>query len=98
MRVIDGFVEYFLQISWIVFVTVFVIPSNPYELDIIETLLRYICNYNMSSISFLYTLVIFFALYLSFKKNHGFNLGPFLVALFFAPFYIVHYFALGGTI
>jgi hypothetical protein len=32
------------------------------------------------------------ALYLSFKRNNGFDLGSFLMALFFAPIYIVYYY------
>jgi hypothetical protein len=39
------------------------------------------------------TALILWALYLSFKRNKGFDLGSFLVALFFYPIYIVYYYA-----
>ncbi len=35
-----------------------------------------------------------FAIYLSFKCNKGFNLGSFLLAFFFSPFYILYHLAL----
>jgi hypothetical protein len=37
--------------------------------------------------------VSLFAIYLSFKCNNGFNWGHFLLAFFFAPFYIVYHLA-----
>ena len=40
-----------------------------------------------------YLAVTFIALYFSFKRNGGFDLGSFLVALFFSPIYIVYYLA-----
>ena len=39
-------------------------------------------------VSFFWTLVSFFAIYLSFKCNKGFNFGHFLAACCCAPFYI----------
>jgi len=41
----------------------------------------------------IYLIITLMALYLSFKRNNGFNLGSFLIALFFPPIYIVYYFA-----
>ena len=41
----------------------------------------------------IYLIIAIIALYLSFKRNNGFNLGSFLVALFFPPIYIIYYFA-----
>jgi hypothetical protein len=35
-----------------------------------------------------------FAIYLSFRCHKGFNLGGFLLALFFSPFYILYHLAL----
>ena len=40
--------------------------------------------------SFLYSFIILFAIYLSFKCNQRFNFGSFLLALFFSPFYILY--------
>lgn len=37
-----------------------------------------------------YFLITSVAVYLSFKRNRGFNLGPFLAALFFSPLYIIY--------
>ena len=37
-----------------------------------------------------WTVVVCIAVYYSFKVSGGFNWGPFLLALFFAPFYIVY--------
>ena len=45
-------------------------------------------------ISLFWTLLSLYAIYLSFKCNKGgFNIGNFLVALFFAPFYVIYQFA-----
>ena len=43
--------------------------------------------------SIFHLIVGFFALYLSFKCNQGFNVGGFLVALFFPWIYILYKFA-----
>ena len=58
-------------------------------------------NVPMPSISFInflislfWTLLSLYAIYLSFKCNKGgFNIGHFLAALFFAPFYVIYQFA-----
>tara|TARA_Y100001970_G_C13550490_1_gene516603 strand:- start:51 stop:428 length:378 start_codon:yes stop_codon:yes gene_type:complete len=47
-------------------------------------------NYLTSIISLFWTLVSFFAIYLSFKCNKGFNLVGFLGALLLGPFYIAY--------
>ncbi len=39
----------------------------------------------------LYTMTSLFALYLSFKRNNGVDVGSFLVALFFPWLYIAYY-------
>mgnify|MGYP001164264454 FL=1 len=45
-------------------------------------------------ISLFWTLLSLYAIYLSFKCNKGgFNIGHFLAALFFAPFYVIYQFA-----
>lgn len=44
-------------------------------------------------IQIIYLLVALWALYLSFKRNGGFDLGSFLLALFFPPIYIVYFYA-----
>jgi hypothetical protein len=41
-------------------------------------------------ISLFWTLVTFYAIYLSFKCNNGFNILGFLGALIFSPFYIAY--------
>jgi len=41
-------------------------------------------------ISLFWSLVTFFAIYLSFKCNNGFSLGGLLAALIFSPFYIAY--------
>jgi hypothetical protein len=43
-----------------------------------------------SSLPLLYFVISCVALYLSFRRNNGFKLGPFLVALFFWPIYILY--------
>ena len=58
-------------------------------------------NVPMPSVSFInflislfWTLLSLYAIYLSFKCNKGsFNIGHFLAALFFAPFYVIYQFA-----
>jgi len=42
--------------------------------------------------SLIYSIIVLFALYLSFKRNGGFNLWSFAVALFAAPLYIVYFY------
>jgi len=42
----------------------------------------------------LYMIVVLIALYMSFKRNNGFDLGSFLVAFFFSPIYIAYYLAM----
>lgn len=37
-----------------------------------------------------YMVIMYYAIYLSFKRNKGFRPGPFLAALFFSPFYILY--------
>ena len=37
-----------------------------------------------------YMIIMYYAIYLSFKRNKGFRPGPFLAALFFSPFYILY--------
>ena len=41
-------------------------------------------------IGFFWTMVSFFAIFLSFKCNRGFNLGSFLAACCCAPFYVAY--------
>ena len=41
----------------------------------------------------IYLIITLMSLYLSFKRNNGFNLGSFLIALFFPPIYIIYYYA-----
>ena len=41
----------------------------------------------------IYVICTIVALYLSFQRNKGFNLGSFLVALFFPIIYIIYYVA-----
>jgi hypothetical protein len=41
----------------------------------------------------IYFIITVIALYLSFRRNKGFNLGSFLVALIFPYIYIIYYFA-----
>jgi hypothetical protein len=45
----------------------------------------------------LFTLLNFFAIYLSFKINKGFQMGSFFVAFLFSPIYIIYVFAVYGT-
>ena len=45
------------------------------------------------AVSIAWFILTLMALYLSFKRNNGFSLGSFLIALFFPPIYIVYYFA-----
>ena len=45
--------------------------------------------------SLLYTIIVLVALYMSFRRNNGFNLWSFLFAFFFAPIYIVYALATG---
>lgn len=48
---------------------------------------------NQSIGGIIYFIITLIALYLSFKRNNGFNLGSFLVALIFPPIYIVYFIA-----
>lgn len=41
----------------------------------------------------IYIIIALWALYLSFKRNRGFDLGSFLLALFFPPIYIMYFYA-----
>ena len=45
---------------------------------------------NYSFVSMLYFVVMIFALYLSFLCNNGFDLGSFVMALFFPYIYIIY--------
>ena len=47
-------------------------------------------NNNYSFVSMLYFVVMIFALYLSFICNNGFDLGSFVMALFFPYIYIIY--------
>jgi hypothetical protein len=47
-------------------------------------------------ISFFWTLVTIFAIYLTFKCNKGFNFGEFLLACCCAPFYVAYKLAVGN--
>ncbi len=42
------------------------------------------------------TFILFFAIYLSFKCNNGFNFGGFILAFLFAPFYIIYQLAVNN--
>ncbi len=46
--------------------------------------------------SIFWLIVVVFAIYLSFKKNNGFNILGFLAAFFFAPIYIIYVVATTG--
>ena len=50
---------------------------------------------NYSFVSMLYFVVMIFALYLSFLCNNGFDLGSFVMALFFPYIYIIYKLATG---
>ena len=52
---------------------------------------------NSPALQIVWFLIAIFALYLSFKRNNGFNLGSFLVALLFPPIYIVYFYATEGN-
>jgi hypothetical protein len=39
-------------------------------------------------------IILGFAIYLSFRCHKGFDLGGFLLALFFSPFYVIYHLAL----
>jgi hypothetical protein len=43
--------------------------------------------------SIAWTVIVIWALYLSFKRNKGFELGSFLVALIFPVLYIPYFYA-----
>ncbi len=51
----------------------------------------YMYNITMVLISWI---IFGFAIYLSFRCHKGFNLGGFLLAFFFSPFYIIYHLAL----
>jgi hypothetical protein len=55
-------------------------------------------NYLQTLISFFWSLVAIFAIYLSFKCNQKFILGDFLLALCFAPLYVAYHLAIGNCI
>lgn len=42
------------------------------------------------------TFILFFAVFLSFKCNNGFKFGSFILALLFAPFYIIYQLAVNN--
>lgn len=44
-------------------------------------------------INILLFITVIYAIYLSIKRNNGFNFGSFLLALFFGPIYIVYHLA-----
>lgn len=41
-------------------------------------------------VNILLLIATIYAIYLSIKRNNGFNFGSFLLALFFGPYYIVY--------
>jgi hypothetical protein len=45
------------------------------------------------TLQLVYLCITMIALYFSFERNKGFDLGSFLVALLFSPIYIVYYLA-----
>ena len=45
----------------------------------------------------IYCAITLIALYLSFQRNNGFELGSFLIALLFAPIYIIYALALSKS-
>lgn len=47
-------------------------------------------SYNIIS-SLVWWLITGYAIYLSFKCNNGFNLGHFILAFLFSPFYIIYH-------
>ena len=51
----------------------------------------YLYNITMVMISWI---IFGFAIYLSFRWHKGFDLGGFLLAVFFSPFYILYHLAL----
>lgn len=44
----------------------------------------------MAVLRILYAVVSLIAIYMSFRRNRGFNFGSFLLALLFPPIYIVY--------
>jgi len=50
--------------------------------------------YHISNLIF--TFIVFLAVYLSFKCNNGFIFGDFILAIFFAPFYIIYQLAVNN--
>lgn len=61
--------------------------------EICEKKIRETCGPQATIMGIVYLVIFLIALYLSFKRNGGFKLGPFLVALFFPYIYIPYYFA-----
>jgi hypothetical protein len=57
------------------------------------------CSLCISDIiySILYLIILIYAIYLSIKCNDGFNFGSFLLALFFAPIYIIYHIAVENS-
>jgi hypothetical protein len=51
----------------------------------------YVYNIMMTIIAWI---VFGFAIYLSFKCHKGFNIGGFLLAILFSPFYIIYHLAM----
>ena len=64
-----------------------------------QSISKNIClnEYGRIFYSVFHTLMSFVAIYLSFRCNKGFSLGPFLVALCFPYIYIVYTLATKGT-
>ena len=62
------------------------IPKKKENFDDTSTMFEYVAIIIM-------WIVTLFAIYLSFKCNKGFDLGQFLLAFVFAPFYIVYHLA-----
>ncbi len=52
-------------------------------------------NYDLLTIIIVWV-VSLFAIYLSFKCSNGFNLGQFLLAFIFPPFYIIYHLAVSN--
>ena len=51
----------------------------------------YIMTHPLVLINYILAIV---AVYLSFQRNQGFSLGPFLAALVFSPFYLLYAYAM----
>ena len=49
-------------------------------------------------VSMFYTIITLYAVYLSFKRNNGFDLISFIIAVLFAPIYIIFHIATTGSL